>query len=120
MITVTPQAAKQIRIASRESGVGNMALRLAAKKNPDGSLEYGMGFDETKDDDMVFTFDDVSVVIAPIYGPLLNGATLDYVELNPGEYQFIFLNPNDANYTSPEENAQNDSCGSGGCGGCGG
>ena len=32
---------------------------------------------------------------------LLEGTTLDYVELEPGEHQFIFMNPNDANYTPP-------------------
>ena len=33
--------------------------------------------------------------------PLLEGTTIDYVELEPGEFQFIFMNPNDANYSPP-------------------
>jgi iron-sulfur cluster assembly protein len=34
---------------------------------------------------------------------LLNGMTLDYVELEPGDFQFIFLNPNDAGFQQPSE-----------------
>ena len=29
--------------------------------------------------------------------------TLDYVELEPGAFQFIFQNPNDVNYAPPSE-----------------
>ena len=32
---------------------------------------------------------------------MLRGATLDFVELEPGDFQFIFLNPNDPNYVPP-------------------
>jgi iron-sulfur cluster assembly protein len=28
--------------------------------------------------------------------------TMDYVELEPGSWQFIFMNPNDPNYKPPE------------------
>jgi Fe-S cluster assembly iron-binding protein IscA len=31
----------------------------------------------------------------------MEGATLDYVEIEPETWQFIFLNPNDANYSPP-------------------
>ena len=46
MFTVTPEAAKQIELAVQNSDAQDMALRIAAKRNPDGSVEYGMGFDE--------------------------------------------------------------------------
>lgn len=114
MITVSPQAAKQIRLAAEQGGMEHLSLRLAATKKPDGSLDYGMGFDEVKDDDMVFNCEGIEVVFAPQYGPLLSQAVLDYVELSPGEYHFIFMNPNDANYTPSAEGG----CGSGSCGSC--
>lgn len=117
MITLTPDAAKQIRIAAEQSDATHLALRLAAKEKPDGSLNYGMGFDEIKDDDMVFDCEGIDVIFAPQYGHLLNGATLDFVELNPGEFNFVFLNPNDANYTPSSEGSAG-GCGSGGCSGC--
>ena len=70
-------------------------------------LLYGMGFDDEREEDTVVDCDGVSVLIAPPSLPLLDGATLDFVEVNAGEYQFIFVNPNEA-------------CdGNGGCGGCG-
>jgi iron-sulfur cluster assembly protein len=28
---------------------------------------------------------------------------LDYVELTPGDFRFIFMNPKDANYSPPKE-----------------
>jgi iron-sulfur cluster assembly protein len=34
---------------------------------------------------------------------LLNDAVLDYVQLDDGKYEFIFLNPNDPNYQPPDE-----------------
>ncbi|QEP44096.1 iron-sulfur cluster assembly accessory protein [Ectothiorhodospiraceae bacterium BW-2] len=113
MITVTAPAAKQIKISARQSNAESMALRIAAKKGLDGSIEYGMGFDEAKEDDMVFTMHDVTLIFAPEYGPLIKGMEIDYDELNPGEgdYHFIFLNPNDPNFVPPNPNAT--SCGSG-------
>jgi iron-sulfur cluster assembly protein len=32
---------------------------------------------------------------------LLNDAVLDYVQMDDGKYEFIFLNPNDPNYKPP-------------------
>lgn len=113
MITLTPSAIKQTRISIREGNIEEgMALRIAAKENADGSYEYGLGFDEIKDDDMVFKFEDVQVVIAPHHGPLLKDAIIDFVEIEEGQYNFIFLNPNDPNYVPPKEDAM----GGGSCG----
>ena len=42
--------------------------------------------------------------MAPEYVPLLDAATLDFVELDVGEPKFIFLNPNDPTYVPPSEN----------------
>jgi iron-sulfur cluster assembly protein len=116
MITLTPAAIEQVKLSAEQSNAAGLALRLAARKNPDGSMEYGMGFDESKDDDLLFRFGDVEVVFSGEYGPLLNGATIDYVELEPGNFHFIFMNPNDANYQPPGESGGG--CGSGGCSSC--
>ena len=35
---------------------------------------------------------------------LLDNTVLDFVELEPGKHQFIFMNPNDPGYTPPQEN----------------
>ena len=103
MFKVTPQAAEQVKVAAEQGGTAGMALRLAAQKRPDGSIDYRMGFDEATEDDIRFSSEGVQIVMAPEFVPLLDAATLDFVELEPGDSQFIFLNPNDANYVLPSE-----------------
>jgi len=104
MFKVTPQAAEQVKTAAEQGGTAGMALRLAAQQRPDGSIDYRMGFDEGNDDDISFNSEGLQIVMAPEYVPLLDAATLDFVEIEPGESQFIFLNPKDANYAPPVEN----------------
>ncbi len=95
MITITEQAVEQIRKAAEQTGAANLLLRLAAKVEDGGTFEYGMGFDERKDNDELWQSGGVSVLVSPGCKDLLEGATLDYVELNPGDFRFIFMNPND-------------------------
>ncbi len=114
MITVTAQAAEQIKQAAQQGGMEGMVLRLAARPTAEGGFEYGMGFDEAGDNDLAFVCEGIDVVFEPQYGPLLNGTVIDFVELEPGEFHFIFMNPNDPNYQPP-----GGGCGSSGGGGCG-
>ena len=104
MFKVTPRAAEQVIAAAEQGGTTGMALRLAAQQRPDGSIDYRMGYDEGTEDDISFRCEGVQVVIAPEYVPLLDAATLDFVELDAGDPQFIFLNPKDATYVEPSEN----------------
>ncbi len=104
MFKVTPRAAEQVMVAAEQGGTTGMALRLAAQQRPDGSIDYRMGFDEGTEDDIRFRCEGVQVVIAPEYVPLLDAATLDFVELDAGDSQFIFLNPKDSTYVEPSEN----------------
>lgn len=39
----------------------------------------------------------------PAYEKYLDECTLDFVELNPGDWQFIFLNPADPHYVPPKD-----------------
>ncbi len=116
MFQVTPAAAQQIRAAATQSDAAGMALRVAARQIADGSIEYGMGFDTTHDGDEPLQFDGLSVVVAPPCQPLLEATVLDWVELEPGAFSFIFIPPT---ALSPEPASVPDAgCGSGGCGGC--
>jgi len=103
MIKVTKPAAEQIIASAKEGGTEQLALRLAVKKQADGSFDYGMGFDEVKENDLTYNCEGIEVVFQPEYGPMLSGAVLDYVEMEPGEHRFIFMNPNDPNYEPPED-----------------
>jgi iron-sulfur cluster assembly protein len=102
MITLTPAAAAQIRASAEQGDMQGLAMRIAAKRNPDGSLHYAMGFDDTQlEGDMHIDADGIEIVVSEHSQGLLEGMTVDYVEIEPGTFQFIFLNPNDANYSPP-------------------
>ena len=111
MFALTPAAAEQIVRAAAEQpeGRGKPMLRVAAKHDEnDGELVYGMGFDDEREDDLIIDGGDIAILISPHSQPLLENTTLDFTEVQPGEFQFIFR----GGCTSPEP--QN------GCGGCGG
>lgn len=95
MITITPGAAAQIRKASEQADADDLYLRIAAKREDDGGIEYGMGFDDLGAQDQIYTSEGIDVLISDSCKDLLRGTTLDYVELNPGQFEFIFINPND-------------------------
>lgn len=103
MITVTPRAAEQIKKAADQGDAANLGLRIAVRETADGGFDYGMGFDEAKDNDMVFTSEGVDLIIAPEFGPALKGTVVDYVEIEPGNHRFIVMNPNDPHYVPPQE-----------------
>ena len=96
IVTVTPGAADQIIIAARAADAGGLALRIAASRGPDGSLDYAMGFDNARKGDLALTSEGIALVVADEHRDLLAGMTLDFVELEPGDFRFIFINPNDA------------------------
>jgi len=102
MITVTPQAAGQIAKSAQQAGAGGVCLRLAARLDDKGVLEYGMGFDDKADGDTQVAASGITLLISPGSVELLTGATLDYVEINPGEWRFIFINPNDPSHKPPK------------------
>jgi iron-sulfur cluster assembly protein len=113
MFTLTSAAAKQIQHAAISSGALEMALRIAVKLDVDGSMQYGMGFDDPKDEDMKLDLGGVAVVIADESQELLADTVLDFVELNPGEFNFIFIDAQQDQ--APIKQASGGGCSSGGC-----
>lgn len=119
MFSLTSAAAQQIRQTATDSGAQDLALRIAARLGADGTLECGMGFDEPSDEDLKLDIEGVAIVIAEEHQALLDDTLLDFVELEPGEFNFIFADqeslgaePNDA------PAAKSSGCGGGSCGGC--
>lgn len=120
MIHISAAAAAEIRAAAERSDAGGLALRIAARQVEDGSIEYGMGFDEQREDDEPVTFDGVTVLVGAPSQPLLNGTRLDYVEIEPGRFDFIFAAAPDeivAADVGPDSAAAR-ACGNGGCNDC--
>jgi iron-sulfur cluster assembly protein len=103
MIKITPEAASQIKLSTEQSNSASMPLRIAATKNADDTIHYGMGFDDKNDDDISIISEDIEIIVAPVSAELLKNTTLDFVEIEPGKKQFIFMNPNDPEYTPPSE-----------------
>lgn len=124
MFTVTPTASREILAAAERSDAAGMALRVAARQVADGSIEYGMGFDDVRVDDAPIDFGGVKVLIGLPSQMLLDDIVLDYVEVAPGEHDFVFLQPTAAasagcgTGAAEQAPASRGGCGSGGCGSC--
>ena len=103
MLDLTDAAANQIKVAAQEGGTVGLLLRLEARMRDDGSINYLMGFDEASEEDIKFVVKGVEIVMVPESVPLLDNAVMDYVELEKGDFRFIFSNPKDANYSPPTE-----------------
>ncbi|MDH5425038.1 MAG: iron-sulfur cluster assembly accessory protein [Gammaproteobacteria bacterium] len=98
MITITEAAANQIKESAKQGKIEGLALRIACTKQQDGSLHYGMGFDEKTEEDQLFMSNDIELIVAPVSLGLLSGTVLDFVELEAGKPDFIFQNPNDPDH----------------------
>ena len=94
MFNVTPQAAEQIKKSAPSPHAGEtLALRIAARQLPDGEIDYGMGYDEQRALDLEIAIMGINILIGPNSRDLLEGYTLDFVELEPGQFHFIFIPP---------------------------
>ena len=101
MITITPEAAEQVKLSREQSNASHLMLRIAIERQQNGSFHYIMGFDEQqRAGDQVLETDSGKVVVDADSAPLAKGMMLDYVELN-GRMELVFMNPNDPNYKPP-------------------
>jgi len=120
MFSVTPTASREIRSAAERSDAAGMALRVAARQADDGGVEYGMGFDEQREDDAVVDCGGLTVLVGAPSRKLLDSTVLDLVETAPGRFDFVFMPAADAVAPVPEATAAGSgACGSGGCSRCG-
>ncbi|MBK5929223.1 HesB/IscA family protein [Halochromatium salexigens] len=103
MFKLTTAAAEQVLKAAKEGGAEGMSLRLAASQQADGTIEYRMGFDAATEEDIRFQSEGVDLVMTPEDVPLLDETMMDFVEIEPGQPHFIFLNPKDPNYQPPAD-----------------
>ncbi len=119
MFNLTATAAEQIlhAAAQQDDPQELPCLRVAAKIEED-EIVYGMGFDEERENDAVIEAAGVTLLISPRSLELLTGTTLDFAEINPGEFQFIFINPNEAPPAAGSCASRSKGCGS--CGSAGG
>jgi len=105
MIKITDAAAAQIRVANNNPDVCDMILRVAAYQEDNGDVNFGMGFDQEREADEHLIVNGIAILIAASSTPYLQGVTLDFVELNPGDMRFIFIPPYSAEDESGESGA---------------
>ncbi|MFK5893755.1 MAG: iron-sulfur cluster biosynthesis family protein [Pseudomonadota bacterium] len=105
MINITPAAAEQIlkSFQNNNSSPANNSsvLRIAVQQKPDGGFHYIMGLDEAKKSDSRFISNKVQIAVAEEHIALMDKMEIDFVEINPDEFNFIFKNPNDPKYQQP-------------------
>jgi iron-sulfur cluster assembly protein len=123
MISLTKEAAAQVRVAAEQAGASNMALRVAARINDAGMMEFGMGFDDERSNDAAVDSWGVTLLINAQSAPMLDDVTIDFSEVSPGESRFIFMkaSASDGGGCGSDGGSSGGGCGSGGCGsgGCG-
>ena len=121
MISLTREAADQIRTSALQSGAENLGLRVAARVNDAGMLEFGMGFDDERSNDSAVDSWGVTLLINAQSKPYLDDVTIDFAEVNPGESRFVFSKASAAGGcgSGGGGGGGGGGCGSGGSGGCG-
>lgn len=95
LISVSKAAVERIRQSAAESKMETPVLRVAAQLGDDGSVQFGMGFDQARPGDTTVETEGVFVVVAERSRELVDGTHLDFVEVEPGDFRFIFVAPGD-------------------------
>ena len=95
-IVVTENAARRIAVLKTQEEAEKAFLRIAVSGGGCSGFQYGLSFDEQRnEDDFVFERDGVAVVVDEVSLGLLNGAEVDFVEDLMGA-SFRINNPNAA------------------------
>lgn len=116
MLTLTPAAAAQIHSAAAITIAGGEAMGLRIAAHYDAAADdthYGFGFDDQREHDEAFEIAGITVFVSPLSRAAVAGLTVDFVELEPGDFRFIFYRADDRTDAAPTP----PSCDAGDCGG---
>ena len=103
MITITKKAAEEISLSAHDPETQGLIIRFAVDKTDQG-FQYLMGFDDRNDNDIHLKSNDIEYILAYDQKELLEGMVVDFDQIQAGEdYSFVFMNPNDPDYTPPPE-----------------
>lgn len=95
-IVLTDNAARRIAFLKTQENAGNAFLRIAVSGGGCSGFQYGLSFDNQRnEDDVVFERDGVGIIVDDVSLDLLNGAEVDFVEDLMGA-SFQIRNPNAA------------------------
>ena len=94
VVSLTESAAGQIRsMLSGQPENSGKILRVYVEGGGCSGMQYGMVFDEKRDNDLSVEFFGVSVLVDPVSAGYLHGATVDYSDALTGG-GFKITNPN--------------------------
>ena len=94
MLTLTENAQKAVSrfIQTADEPVGGLRIQVAG--GGCSGMQYGMALEESsKEDDTILEFGEIKVFVDPASVPLLDGATVDFLDSMEGS-GFKFENPN--------------------------
>ena len=95
-VVLTENAARRIAMLKTEENAEDAFLRIAVSGGGCSGFQYGLSFDDQRqEDDFLFERDGVGVIIDDVSLGLLNGAEVDFVEDLMGA-SFQIRNPNAA------------------------
>ena len=95
-IVLTENAARRIAVLRTQEQAENAFLRIAVSGGGCSGFQYGLTFDDQRnEDDFVFERDGIGVVVDEVSLDLLKGAEVDFVEDLMGA-SFRINNPNAA------------------------
>jgi iron-sulfur cluster assembly accessory protein len=94
VVSLTESAAGHVRSLLAEEGEhAGKTLRIYVEGGGCSGMQYGMVFDEKRDDDVVSEFFGVNVLVDPFSADYVRGAVVDYVDALTGG-GFKISNPN--------------------------
>jgi len=94
MVTLTDIAAEKVKgfLSSQESD-GDIGLRVGVRGGGCSGFQYALALDELKDDDLVFDYDGIRLIVDPASIRYVDGSEVDYTESLMGS-GFEVNNPN--------------------------
>lgn len=96
MISLTPSAVEHLKsLIAEKNADSDTGLRLRVEKGGCAGMQYVMGLDQPKDEDVVQSDDGVSIIIDQESLGYLRGCQIDYVD-SLSDAGFKLTNPNAA------------------------
>ena len=94
LVTLTDAAVAKIRgYLDEDKSLAGKSLRIFVQEGGCSGMEYGFGFDDRQDADLVVASSGFDVVVDPRSAEMLRGSSVDYVSGLEGE-GFAVENPN--------------------------
>jgi len=93
MITLTDSAVAQIRELQSEKATEGQVLRILVEAGGCSGFEYGMSFDDQKDDDQLFESNGIKLLVDATSLEYLDGSVVDFDDGLTGK-GFEVRNPN--------------------------